>query len=522
MSPDLDRLNTALTDRYVVEREIGSGGMATVYLADRLVRFLRARERKTDMTTRVAVLLLAAVALLPLPGQAQEVLVVISGVDIIDPRDGTVLPDHSIVIDGDRILDVLPDGDREIPGGAVVFRADGKWVIPGLWDVHTHIQYPDEVEAFFPLLIANGVLGIRDVGGLYPPQFDSVSALQPRAPHVVAAGGGIDTRSELTRAEAGELVARRAERGADFIKVFSDLPRSTFLHVMAEADAQGLSVVGHVPIDVGVDEASDRGFRTMEHLLEILVTISPSEEQVRSDRRAALLDANLSRGEYVFELALTPLEELLATRDTVREEALYRLLARNQTWQVPTLSDIEAYSRAPDPQFWANPGLEYVPASWRVTWQIPNHRWYRVIPEDRYEETQRQIARHLGILKEMIQRMNRLGVPFLAGTDAAQWNFQVPGESLHDEIRLLNEAGLTRLEALRAATYGPAECLRLTDDFGTVMRGRKASFVVLDESPLEDMGATRGIHAVVVDGELLDRAALDSILRGAKERAAGR
>jgi hypothetical protein len=260
----------------------------------------------------------------------------------------------------------------------------------------------------------------------------------------------------------------------------------------------------------------------MEHLLEILVTISPSEEQVRSDRRAALLDANLSRGEYVFELALTPLEELLATRDTVREEALYRLLARNQTWQVPTLSDIEAYSRAPDPQFWANPGLEYVPASWRVTWQIPNHRWYRVIPEDRYEETQRQIARHLGILKEMIQRMNRLGVPFLAGTDAAQWNFQVPGESLHDEIRLLNEAGLTRLEALRAATYGPAECLRLTDDFGTVMRGRKASFVVLDESPLEDMGATRGIHAVVVDGELLDRAALDSILRGAKERAAGR
>ena len=215
--------------------------------------------------------LLAEVVLLPLPGQAQDVPVVISGVNVIDPRNGAVLTGQAIVIDGGRILDVLPDGDPAIPGSAVVFRADGKWVIPSLWDVHTHIRNPGEVEAFFPLLIANGVLGIRDVGGLYPSQFDSLSALQPRAPHVVAAGAGIGTRSELTRAEAGELVAQRAERGADFIKIFSNLPRSTFLFVMAEADARGLSVVGHVPIDVATDEASDRGLRTMEHLLEILV-----------------------------------------------------------------------------------------------------------------------------------------------------------------------------------------------------------------------------------------------------------
>jgi imidazolonepropionase-like amidohydrolase len=204
---------------------------------------------------------------------------------------------------------------------------------------------------------------------------------------------------------------------------------------------------------------------------------------------------------------------LAAAQDDDRCRTLLETLARNRTWQVPTLVLNRGLAYLNDPAFEADPRLEYMPPAWRDSW-LPENDPYLLSTEEGYQLRRQHHARKLEITGLAAQA----GVGIMAGSDTPN-AFVFPGFALHDELALLVEAGLTPLQALQAATLNPARYLEATDSLGTIEAGKVADLVLLDANPLEDISNTRRISAVVLNGRYLDRRALDELLLRAKEKA---
>lgn len=453
------------------------------------------------------------------PGISGPVALV--GTRIIDLDSGVISADNDILIDDGVIADIRPTGSVDIPAQFHQFDANGAYVIPGLWDMHTHIRNDEEFDTFVPLLIAHGVLGLRDVGGFYPDEFEERLSRLPHAPKVFAfaAVDQMLRSSAGTPRQARERVATLAARHVDFIKVQSNVSSDSFFAILDEAKIHGLSVVGHTPYAVSVSDASNAGLRTMEHLLEVYVETSSQADKIRSDRVTFSVRDDVSPGESMLELAYPDLQPMLDTWSEERERELFNTLIRNQTWQVPTLVLFRVWSKMHVPEFWDDPALEYVPASWRATWTPETHKRYSQLPLDDLDLVSGRIRANSDAQIELTGRMHAAGVPILAGTDSSQWNFLVPGQSLHEELEMFVQAGMTPLESLRTATISPIEYLGLVDHSGAVELGKLANLVLLEENPLEDIRKARNIKAVVLEGTLLDRDYLDALLRDVRQRS---
>lgn len=456
----------------------------------------------------------------------QSVLAV-TGATVIDVRDGSHIADAAIVIESGRITAVGPAGDVRIPPGARLVDARGKYVIPGLWDLHTHINNQRELDVFFPLLVAHGIVGIRDVSGslttdvgLLPREFRDFAKRHEYVPHVVACGTYVDGPAPAGVAGAA-IVDSLADQGVDCIKVGSMLPRERFLAIVTRARQRGLPVVGHVPIAVSAAEASDVGLQTMEHLWEILLNISSRETELRA-ARLATLSRPLPIAERELALAFPPVEPLLSTWSDEKASALFSKFVANHTWQTPTLVPfaVRRPALSGDPSFWNDPNLAFMPKDWVDSWRPDHNQFLSSVPPSavpgmiaRFEATHRAQL-------ELVRRMHAAGVGFLAGTDVSNWNFTVPGVSLHDELSRFVDAGLTPLEALQTATINPAQYLGIEDAAGTVAAGKRADVLLLDADPTENIANTKRISAVVLAGQLIDRSELNRILSDARQRAA--
>ena len=204
--------------------------------------------------------------------QAPSALAV-TGATLIDVRDGPHIGDSAIIVESEHITAVGPARGIRIPSGARLIDARGKYVIPGLWDMHTHIYNQRELDIFFPLLVTHGIVGIRDAEGLLPSEFRELGKRHQYVPHVFACGKYIDGPAPAGATDAA-IIDELADKEVDYIKVGSMLSRERFLAIVARARERGLLVAGHVPIAVSAADASDVGLRTMEHLLEILLDIS--------------------------------------------------------------------------------------------------------------------------------------------------------------------------------------------------------------------------------------------------------
>jgi imidazolonepropionase-like amidohydrolase len=445
----------------------------------------------------------------------------VRAVNIIDTRTGARARDATIVVRAGIIETVGPSSAVHVPQGARLIEARGKYVIPGLWDLHVHIRNQEELNVFFPLLVAFGVLGIRDAGGLLPRDYHELGARQQYAPQVVAAGNPVDGPAPEGTADIAAVVDSLAGEGVGFVKVFSMLPRDRFLAILDRARQRGLHVAGHVPVAVSAQEASDAGMRTMEHLLEIHLAVSTQEAELRAQRLRAT-GQKLSHGEQIRVLAFPPLEPLLDSWSDAKATALFQRFVANQTWQDPTLVLFQAWAAAGTESFWRDPLLEYIPTAWKESWRPDRHQWVKEIPRAELPAFYAHVTRWHRAQLDLTRRMHGAGVRFLAGTDASQWNFMVPGSSLHDELALFVRAGFSPLEALQTATINPAEYLGITASAGTVAVGRRADFLLLDADPLADIRNTRRLSAVVIRGRFLDRSLLDGILKEARQRAAGK
>lgn len=407
---------------------------------------------------------------------------VIRDVTVVDVAAGSLRPHSTVTVQGSRIIGVAHASEATRSTGALVIEGNGRYLIPGLWDMHSHSLWsPGTVRAFLPLYVANGVTGIRDMGGQLPilaQVRDSMRIQDPLWPRVVAAGEVLDGAQPVhpdistpvsDAASARDAVRSLAHAGVDFIKIYTLLPRDAYFAVMAEARRFGLPVAGHVPADVTVTEAARAGQTSIEHLRDEI------------------------------ELFCSPLDIEMCERlaDTFR---------LNMTWQVPTLTVLHNEAFFADQGFATDSRLRYLPSGLRKEWlaeresKLQRGSDYIAVKHKRYEDA----AWLTGFL-------SRERVPLLAGTDAGN-AFCYPGFSLHDELRLLVAAGLTPIKALRAATLAPAEYFGARDTMGTIAVGHVADMVLLRSNPLENIGATREIEAVVLRGRVLHRRRLDELL----------
>jgi imidazolonepropionase-like amidohydrolase len=426
-------------------------------------------------------------------------------VNVIDVSRGTVAADSTVVLAGGRIVDVGKSAEVHIPHGAQVVDGSGKFLIPGLWDMHVHMVFggwfPQSREITLPLFVANGVTGVRDMGGeldvlqRWRREISQGTLLGPR---IVTSGPMLDgpkPRFPSSVAIASPEDGRRAaddlkRRGADFIKLQSLMSRASYFAIADEAKRQGIVFAGHVPDAIRAVEASNAGQKSIEHLTGVFEGCSTAEDELLTGPKG--------------------LTRLLDTFDEAKAAALIAVFAKNRTWQAPTLVWERGGNLLDQRDLQHDLRARYVPASWK------NGTWHRFTEDilkdqanDRLQTRQRFVAKEL----EVVRAMHRAGIPFLAGTDTAAGVYVFPGFSLHEEMQLLVQAGFTPLEALQCATRNPAEYLGKLSEMGTVEKGKVADLVLLDANPLDDISNTQRIAGVVAAGRYLSRADLDQLLR---------
>jgi imidazolonepropionase-like amidohydrolase len=432
----------------------------------------------------ICLLSLAATFIAVVPVAPQTRALAITRVNVIDVVDGRILPNSTVTVRGKTIASVAQNGAP--PEDAQIVDGRGKFVIPGLWDMHAHMEITGE--ASLQLYVANGVTGIRDMGSaldLILNWREATSSGRTLGPQIVAAGPILDDapaewplRMRVRNpAEGRAAVQLLKRRGVDLIKVHNYTPRDVFFAIADEARRQKLPVAGHVPLKVTIQEGVDAGMVSIEHLSEDgrVWKACSGESQYRPD-------------------ACRP---------------FFEMLARRHVWQTPTLlalaelpvigTPASAISR--DQMAYANKRFLELHAG--------NQSFFLKQPEVV------GILKNLAEVGKVVTRdMASAGVGILAGCDA-----MIAGFCVHDELALMVAGGMTPLAALQTATVNPARYLGRESTLGTVASGRQADLVLLDANPLEDIGNVRRIQAVVTAGRFFDRKALDQLLARAKAAA---
>jgi imidazolonepropionase-like amidohydrolase len=390
---------------------------------------------------------------------------------VIDATGAAAQPDVTVVITGDRIITIGRTVDVPLPENAQIVDATGKFLIPGLWDMHVHW----EDKEYLPLFIANGVTGVRIMWGFplhhqWRKEIEQGSLLGPRlviastivdGPNPVWPGS--DTASNA--ATGRQAVSNAKQDGADFVKVYSRLPREAYFAIADEAKKQGIPFAGHVPDAVSVQEASEAGQKSIEHLTGVLAACS----------------------------------------DAAKTEAVFAEFKKNHTWQCPTLTVLRSSMTSGTSKMNADL-LKYMPPPLVREW-ADNDKLGTLATTARASAGGSYFQKHL----DMVGAMQRAGVAILAGTDTEN-PYCFPGFSLHDELELLVRAGLTSMQALQAATINPARFMGRENELGTIEKGKLADIVLVNANPLDNIGNTRKIAAVVVGGRLFPKASLDGML----------
>jgi len=447
---------------------------------------------------------------------------VLYDVTLVDVDSGQLHPGRTVVWERSRIVSVGPSNEVFEPEGAQRIDGGGRYLIPGLWDMHVHVWAAADVAAHtekhvLPAFIAHGVTAVRDMGedGMLDSgvptkhRWDVETRAGARiGPRIVAAGtfpvngphgGEAGFTNAATPAQARKLVRFFKDEGsADFIKVYSQIPRDAYFAMMDEARHAGISVAGHKPLAVSFVEAVDAGQRSMEHAREILLDSFPGAAQMQ---RAG--------GER--NLPPARLKAILQAHDPAMLQAIFDAMRRNDAYYTPThltrLFDWKAAAR--DATYLDDPRLAQLTEAQRIETRKDVAR------------TQQRAARpgdaqvYQAFFEKGLQATGlaqRAGVNLLVGTDAGD-SYCFPGSSLHDELGWLVTAGLTPLQALRAATVNPARFMGRSQDFGGIGAGKLADLVLLEGNPLEDIGNTRRIHTVVMNGRVYGPDALARINR---------
>lgn len=442
----------------------------------------------------------------------------IQDVTVIDTGTGMAAAHRTVKIVGGRISAVVASRAAKASSGTRIVNGSGKFLIPGLWDMHVHGNNQPWFADFFPLYLANGVTGIREMFG--PPnagQFRAeLAARHVDAPRIYLGSPIIDgyppvwpkSISVKTPAEARQAVDEQVRNGADFIKVYSMLSRDAYFAIIDEAKQRHIDVEGHVPRRVSIWEATAANQKSIEHLNGIGIGCSSREEELWPRVVAA------KSAEEVERLVVAASQSY----DGEKCRRLFAEFMRNKSWPVPTLTVSRAFASLDDPKFTKDERAKYFGGEAR-RWLVADDDMRLRDKSADYFKLQRE---YFAFDERLVGELFRAGVPMLAGTDVGN-PYCFPGFSLHDELAMRVESGVSPLAALQAATRNAALFMGATDRYGSVKPGMIADLVLLDADPLTDIHNTTRISAVFLGGKEFDRAALDALLSQAEKTAsAGR
>ncbi|MCB2066645.1 MAG: amidohydrolase family protein [Erythrobacter sp.] len=456
----------------------------------------------------LAALLLVAAA------QASAQVRAIVDVTVIDVEDGTERAHQTVVLDGETIHGVGPAEDVRLTPDVERIDGAGRFLIPGLWDMHVHAHRAGRWAWHYPLYRAFGVVGVRDAGTHLGSAlaWRQRAAADPMAPHVVWGSPIIDGAPQFNSfglsaedEEAGrQLVRLMQQLGFDFVKVYDRLTPDAYRGIADEAMRVGIPVEGHVPLALSPADAVLAHQRLIDHLTLVLEACVPGALDMVHAERAA-------HPEEVDSLALLMDPRLVARLpeyDRPYCDAQFRAFAEHDVWQVPTLVQMYGFFHADDPAVTADPRSDTVPPAVLA-------QWHGLASE----EDPVDLANGRAVLAAqmaMIRPMQDAGVGLLAGTDASTEAWVFPGSGLHDELALLVQAGLTPAEALRTATLNPLVYQSREPAGRVIAVGEPADLVLLDADPLAAIGNSRAIAAVFARGLYHDRAALDALVEQAR------
>lgn len=468
----------------------------------------------------------------------EDATLVVSNVTVIDPDRRDILPDRDVYLVDDRIAAILPHREERKPG---LREIDGRerFLVPGLMDMHVHVAHPMFSDSSLPLFLANGVTGVREMSGdCWEPRGDIFACIDdyrelqakiengeqpgPRLlqlssaivrgeleaypPHVPE--GAADFVTPDNRREARELVTYLDERGVDFIKTYNWLSADAFHELLDAAAEHDLAVAGHVPLSVSSLDAVRHGLRSIEHARTLPYECSELADSLHAEAQARIDGA---RNEWYSNVELE--RQAMETFDLETCDNLMDALAAAGAWYVPTHETREMDAMAGKAAYRDDPRLEFVDPGLLSFWQRD------------LESTAGKGAEAAAVHQRFFEhglaltgKAHRIGIRIMAGTDAND-TMSIPGFSLHDELEHLAAAGLDEMDVLRTATTNPAEFLGRLDDFGGISAGRKADLVLLERNPLEDIRNTTSIEAVIIDGRVMSRGDLDTLLENV--RAAG-
>ena len=473
-------------------------------------------------------LVVAVCCLLGACKKSKSSVLAITHVTVIDMTGAAPAAEQTVLIEQDKIVALGSSAFVSVPAGANIVEARGKFLIPGLSDMHVHLTGAGEPngsrEFFLPLLVANGITSVRDMGGYLDylislrREIDEGKRIGPR---IVFPGPYLDGNPPsfqpslvvTNRKQAIDDIHSLLEKGVDFIKVQSQLSRESYFAIAQTCRAEHLTFSGHVPDRVTAWEAADAGQRSIEHLTCELRACSTNEADLLRKQFRVLTKKATTAQSKARQLAWQ--REVLESYSEQKAAKLMAKFREQQTWQTPTLILLrnDAFPVA-DLNPASDPDTKYVPTKLLENWRKSDESQMKNISAEELSLRAAMLEKSLGL----VGLMQKGGVKILAGTDSAA-PYIVPGFSLQEELALLVRAGLTPMEALQAATRNPAEFLGHIETQGTVAVGKNADLLLLDANPLEDIHGTQKIHAVVLRGKLLDRSVLDQLLTNAEKFA---
>jgi imidazolonepropionase-like amidohydrolase len=453
----------------------------------------------------------------------------ITNISTIDAVSG-IQENMTVIIKDDRILRMAKSESFDLSSSNQIVDGTGKFMIPGLWDAHVHFAYIEELApAMFDLFLAYGITSVRDTGGkidFVKEWKDRALASPEDAPRVMIAGplldgmpnvydGSTPTKPPLSLGangvdEAIALVEKFDSVGVDLIKAYEMLTPEQFKAVTKIASQKGLNVTGHVPLSMDVISASNAGMNSMEHLRNLEMSCAGNWEELLATRRRLLKEGKSLAGSILrSNLHNAQRIEAIDNFDEETANNVLQVLAENETWQIPTLSIMTGTTNRPFVREEWKESFNYLPQSVSEKWNDGASRMETMpISDDQVKYSE--------WLKMMTGRVNDIGIDIMAGTDCPIF-FLTPGLSLHEELRLLVESGLTPMEVLKTATLNPAKYFGLDNELGLIKEGFLADLVLLDANPIDDIENSKSIYAVIRNGMWRSRADLDQIFESLRQ-----
>jgi imidazolonepropionase-like amidohydrolase len=440
---------------------------------------------------------LAAVWATDQPAQPLPSNLAIQGVTIVDVEVGTLRKDCTVIVAGDRIQRISTQPHADMPQNATrIIEGKGLFLIPGLIDAHVHYFDP---AAFGPMMVANGVLFVRDMGGPTTEEValrDKLKNGEIFGPEMITTGSILDGDPPLipqiciscrTPEDGREAVRKQVAAGVDQIKVYSGLKKDVFLAIAEEANKLGVKPVGHTPESIFIEDAANAGLRSSEHPFGFGKII------------AKLLGepVGLSGGGMG-----TDVPYFLRLNEVNREEFRNELKKIGATGMhvCPTLVVFKHGAHLREIFADNYPMLEYVSPTTKGMWKA---LWGN-------QPTNKMAAQLLPPMQQVVKELQMAGIPLMVGTDLLTPGV-IPGCSVHEEMVLWQEAGISPPQILRSATLVPAKFMGLDGRLGTVTEGKTASLVLLRSNPLEDIRNAGQIEGVLFRGRYFSRADLDRL-----------